>query len=132
MCQDGSWDAFQWIAKCAGEKLVRELEEQRWGVKETQRESRDHTWRWTWKDLPLLLVLLLFCFVFAFLGQTCGIWKSPGQGSNQSCSCRRTPQPWPQQRGIRNHIFDLHHSLWERWILNPEQGQGLNPHPHGN
>ena len=44
----------------------------------------------------------LFFFFFGLLSfQGCirGIWRSPGQGSNQSCSCWPTPQP--QRRGIR-------------------------------
>ena len=36
---------------------------------------------------------------FPFQGCTHGIWRVPGQGSNQSCSCR--PAPQPQQRCIR-------------------------------
>ena len=28
-------------------------------------------------------------------------------------------------------IFDLYHSSWQRQISNHWQGQGLNPHPHG-
>ena len=33
-----------------------------------------------------------------------------------------------------SHVCDLHHSLWEFWILNPlsEGGQGSNLHPHGH
>ena len=31
-----------------------------------------------------------------------------------------------------SHIFDLHHSSWQCWSLNPLQGQGSNPHPHGH
>ena len=37
----------------------------------------------------------LFYFIFSlfiFQGCTCGIWRFPGQGSNQSCSCQPTPQ----------------------------------------
>jgi len=32
-----------------------------------------------------------------------------------------------------SHTFDLHHSLWQHWILNPltEQGQGLSTHLRG-
>ena len=36
-----------------------------------------------------------FYFIFAFSGRTLGIWRFPGQGSNQSYSCRPTPQPQP-------------------------------------
>ena len=41
--------------------------------------------------LSSFLLLLLFCF--SFYGHTCSIWKFPGLGSNQSHSCRPTPQP---------------------------------------
>ena len=43
--------------------------------------------------------LFWFCFVLfsAFQGCTCGIWKSPSQGSNQSCSCQPTAQPQQHQ-----------------------------------
>ena len=32
-----------------------------------------------------------------------------------------------------SHVCDLHHSSWQRWILNllSKEGQGLNPKPHG-
>ena len=50
----------------------------------------------------LLTCFFLFCFLFLsfchFLCCSCGIWRFPGQGSNQSCRCRPTPEP--QQRGI--------------------------------
>ena len=39
----------------------------------------------------------LFIYLFIFQGCTCGIWRFPGQGSNQSCSCQSTPQPQPHQ-----------------------------------
>ena len=29
-------------------------------------------------------------------------------------------------------IYNLHYSTWQRWILNPQQGQGLNLYPHGH
>ena len=57
---------------------------------------------------------LFFFFLIAFQGHTHGTWKFPGQGSNQSCSCRRataTPD--------LSCICDLHHSSRQRWILNP-------------
>ena len=28
-------------------------------------------------------------------------------------------------------ICNLHYSSWQCWILNPQRGQRLNPHPHG-
>ena len=33
-----------------------------------------------------------FFLFFSFYGHTCGIWKFPGYGSHQSCSC------WPVQQ----------------------------------
>ena len=36
--------------------------------------------------------------LFLFYHCTCGMWKFPGQGLNQSCSCQ--PIPPPQQHGI--------------------------------
>ena len=45
------------------------------------------------------------------------MWKFPGYGSNQSCSCRPTPQP--EQHRIQAAVCDLHHSSWQCWILNP-------------
>lgn len=46
---------------------------------------------------------LFICFFFFFLkGHNCGIWKFPGWGSNQSCTCQPTPQPHkPQQLQIQ-------------------------------
>ena len=41
-------------------------------------------------------------FRFVFQGHTCGIWKFPGQGWNQSCNCQPTPQL--QQCGILNPL----------------------------
>ena len=41
------------------------------------------------KCLNLLFYFILF---FSFWGHTRSTWKLPGQGVNQSCSCRRTPQ----------------------------------------
>ena len=42
-----------------------------------------------------LATLFFFCH---FLGRSCGIWRFPGQESNQSCS--RQPTPEPQQHRI--------------------------------
>ena len=40
-------------------------------------------------------------------------------------TAKATPDPMPV-------CCQLHHSLWQHWILNPtQQGQGLNLHPHG-
>ena len=55
------------------------------------------------------------CYIFfSFYGCTCSIWKSPGQGSNQSCSCS----------------CSLHHSLQQCQILNPSQARDSNLYPH--
>ena len=36
----------------------------------------------------------IFVYVCVFFqGRTCSIWRLPGQGSNQSCSCWPTPAP---------------------------------------
>ena len=40
----------------------------------------------------LTLCCCLFSFFSPFYSHTCGLWKFLGQGSNQSCSCRPTPQ----------------------------------------
>ena len=37
-------------------------------------------------SLPIILTSLLLTFFF-FQSRTCGIWRFPGQGSNQSYSC---------------------------------------------
>ena len=73
-------------------------------------------------------LFVLFFFVFFFQGHTCGIWRLPGEGSNQSYSCRPTTQPtWDP-----SHIYDLHHRSWQCWILNPlRESRGSNLRPHG-
>ena len=45
---------------------------------------------------------LFFIFFLSLQGRTCCIWKFPGQGLNQSCSCWPTPQP--QQCQIRASV----------------------------
>ena len=59
-------------------------------------------------------ICVCVCFFF-FKGGTYDIWKFPGEGSNWSCSCQ--PSPQPRQHGIQA-VSDLHHSLWQRHILN--------------
>ena len=39
------------------------------------------------------LIFSLSLFFFFSQSHTCGIWKFPGQGLNQSCSCWHMPQP---------------------------------------
>ena len=48
--------------------------------------GRSHRWHLRSSMSPQL-------FFFLFKGCTCSIWKFQGWGSNQSCSCRPTPQP---------------------------------------
>ena len=82
-----------------------------------------------------LLCLFLSFFVclsvclFAFQVRTCGIWKFPGQGSNQNCS--PGPMPEPQQREIRAHLRPTPQLRATLEPYPPEGGQGSNPHPHG-
>ena len=59
-----------------------------------------------------------FLFFFSFQGCTCGIWKFPGQGLNQSelqlltyTTATAIPDP--------SHICDLQHSSRQLWIPDP-------------
>ena len=57
----------------------------------------------SWFDQWFYFLFFYFYFLsfFAFSrAASCGTWRLPGQGSNQSCSRRPTPQP--QQCGIPN------------------------------
>ena len=65
------------------------------------------------KNIDIFMWGFLF---FPFQGHTLGIQRSPGQGSNQSYSCRPTPQP----RQILTHLS------------RPGIDQGSNPQPHGS
>ena len=67
-----------------------------------------------------VVVVVVVCLLAFFYSCTWGIWKLPGQGSNRNCSCQ--PQPQPQQC-----IYDLHHSSWQHWILNPLSEAGIEP-----
>ena len=60
--------------------------------------------------------IIIIIFFFAFQGHTCSIWKFLGQGSNQSCSCRPTPEP--QQSRIWGASV-TYHRLQQCQILNP-------------
>ena len=51
---------------------------------------------------------LLNWVIFAFEARPHGIWRFPGSGLNQSCSCR--PMPQPQHPGHPSCVCDLHHS----------------------
>ena len=56
------------------------------------------------KKFFLIFILLFLFFFLFFIAIPGGIWKCPGQGSNQSCSCRLTPPP--QQRQILNPLIE--------------------------
>ena len=45
--------------------------------------------------LKLFTYIIIFLIFWLSLGHTCCIWKFPGHVSNQSGSCRSTPQPQP-------------------------------------
>ena len=80
--------------------------------------------------------------LFSFYCHTCGIWKFPGQASNQSCSCQ--PMSQPQQHQIQatsatyatacDNTGSLTHSvrpeikpsssLTPCWVLNPLSHEG--------
>ena len=55
---------------------------------------------WFSQEVNWRVEAYLFLF-FPFLqGCTCGIWRFPGQGSNQNCSRRPTPQPQIQAASV--------------------------------
>ena len=58
----------------------------------------------------LLFSNFFFLFFFAFQGHICGIWKFPGQGSNQSCSFWPTPQPQQCQIQVTSATYITAHS----------------------
>ena len=58
----------------------------------------------------LLELWKVFCSYSSFFFCTCGTWKTPGYGSNQSYSC--WPAAQPQQRRIWAASATLHHCSW--------------------
>ena len=60
-----------------------------------------------------------FCVLFCFQGHTRGIWRFPGQGSNQSYGCQHTPLATAMPDPSR--ICDLYHRSRQRRILNPRR-----------
>ena len=61
-----------------------------------KKETMDHLFL----IVSFLFYFCLFIYLFiAFQGYPRGIWKFPGQGSNENCSCQTIPQP--QQCHIR-------------------------------
>ena len=68
----------------------------------------------------LYLVIFFVSKLFVFWGgrgHTWGVWKFPGYGLNWSYSCWAYTTATATQD--RSHVCDLHHSSWQRQILNP-------------
>ena len=72
------------LTHCAG----RRIEPVSWCCKDTT-DPIHHSGN----SLTFFFYFLFFLFFCFFQGHSCGIWKFPGQGSNQSYSCQPTPQP---------------------------------------
>ena len=75
------------------------------------------------KSLPFFKKLGGFFFFFffpIFRAAPLAYVSFPGKGSNPSCSCWPTPQPWHQQIAMPdlNRICDLHHNSSQHQILN--------------
>ena len=66
----------------------------------------------------LFLLLLFFFFFLAFQGQTCSMWKFPGQGLNlnQSYSCG---QHYSHSNAGSEWCLQPKPQLCQSWILNP-------------
>ena len=62
----------------------------------TEKEMGSFARRWEKFQSMVSKPWFSFLFFFAFLRLFCGIWKFPGQGSNQSCSFWPI-MPQPQQ-----------------------------------
>ena len=104
------------------------------GCKEKKPKRREVCSETVWPENLKYFVLTfsekVFFFFFFFLsfclkGPSCGIWRFPGQGSNQSCSCWPTPQP--QQHRIWASVWPIHHSSRPSQILNPLSEPGIKP-----
>ena len=59
----------------------------------------------------------IFIFIFSFYGCTHGIWRIPSQGVQSELQLPAYTKATEMQD--RSHIYDLHHSSWERQILDP-------------
>ena len=69
----------------------------------------------SWVEGVIQEAFFSFFFFFGFLvfqGCTCGIWRFPGQESNQNCA-------YPTATWDLSHIYNLQHSSGQRRILNP-------------
>ena len=80
--------------------------------------------------LVLLILGKLFClflggfvclFVFCFLGPYLQHTEIPRLGveSEQQLPAYATATATPDPSHVCNHICNLHHSSWQRWIHNP-------------
>ena len=77
-----------------------------------------------WEDLGVIVKdLSFFLFFFFFcLFQDCthSIWRFPGQGLHQSCSCQPIPQPQPRRIWAASSTYTIAHgnarclTHWER------------------
>ena len=69
------------------------------------------------KDVVEIISHLVFLKNLFLKGRTCSIWKFPGQGVEsepQLLACATATAACHL-----NHACNLHHSSWQRWILNP-------------
>ena len=77
-----------------------------------------------------LVLLFSFFFFFSFQGHICGTWSFPGQGSNQSYSCRPTPEPQQGQIQAVSATYTTAHG--NARFLTHERGLEWNLQPHGS
>ena len=65
---------------------------------------------WSHGCFPYILSQSQIClFIFAFQGCTQGIWRFPGQGWNQSCSCQPMPQPYQGRLQTTSATYTIAH-----------------------
>ena len=69
--------------------------------------------------LNSLCLSFLICNFFSFQVLTCGVGNFPGQGSNQSCSCRPAPLQPATAMADPSCFYNLLRSLQQCQILNP-------------
>ena len=100
---------------------------------------------WGWRSM-FSLFFFFFFLSFSFHRRTCSIWRFPGQGSNQSCSCQPMSEPWQHRIWAASANYataysndgSLTHwarpeieptSSWRlRWVLNLGRHEGNSPY----